>query len=131
VANGVTNLDGFDDFIDDAVGGIEEEATEIVQKTGLQLWGSITDKTPVDTGRARASWNMAWGEPDGSVPSEGEHEPPEPEIKGKLRPGGTFHISSNLHDISYLEEGTPGPGSDQAPQGMVKTSIQKLERFFS
>lgn len=127
MANGVTNLGGFDDFIEDSVGEVEEDATKVVQKIGLDLWKKITMKTPVDTGRARASWNMSWGNPDGSTPSEGEHGEPTPEIEGQLSLGSTLHISSNLNYITFLEEGSPGPGSDQAPQGMVKISLQELQ----
>jgi hypothetical protein len=126
VANGVTNLNGFEDFISDAMGEIEEDAQQIMVKIGIDLWRSIVLKTPVDTGRARASWNMQWGSPDGSVPSDGAHDTPRtPSISGQAGMG-KLHISSNLNYIQFLEEGSPGPGSDQAPQGMVQVSLQEL-----
>lgn len=130
MSSGVTNLDGFEDFIEDAVGQIEEDATQIVLKIGIDLWRSIILKTPVDTGRARASWNMAWGDPDGSVPSEGQHDTPtQPNVTG-INIGETLHVSSNLNYVPHLEEGKPGPGSDQAPRGMVQVSIQELQNQF-
>jgi len=128
MANGVTNLGGFEDFIEDAVGEVEEEAKQIVLKIGMDLWRSITLKTPVDTGRARASWNMAWGEPDSDVPSEGSQDTPTTAPVTTVSPTNeVLHISSNLNYIRFLEEGSPGPGSDQAPQGMVQVSIQELQ----
>jgi len=127
MANGVTNLGGFDDFIDDAVGEIQADAEDVVLKLGMDLWRSIVLKTPVDTGRARQSWNLQWGKPDGQVPSEGGHG----DMPSMPNPGAKtsdeLHISSNLHYIKYLEAGRPGPGSRQAPRGMVKISIEELK----
>jgi hypothetical protein len=132
--SGVTNLGEFDDFIEESMELVETSARDVVTKLGTELWRKIIFKTPVDTGRARQSWNIQWGKPDGSVPPEGEYERmkgdspnvnfPE-EIVGQE--GEVLHISSNLNYIKYLEQGKPGPGSDQAPLGMVETSIQELK----
>lgn len=128
MANGVTNLSGFEDFVEDAVGQIEADANEIVLKIGMDLWRSIVLKTPVDTGRARASWNMKWGSPDDQVPSEGSHSTPTtPPVTTLSKTKDVLHISSNLSYIKFLEEGRPGPGSTQAPQGMVQVSLEELQ----
>ena len=30
----------------------------VARKVGFEIWNGVTKKTPVDTGRARASWNL-------------------------------------------------------------------------
>lgn len=130
--NGVLNLNGFENFIDDAMGQIEEDAYQVVLKIGIDLWRGIVLKTPVDTGRARASWNMSWDTPDGSVPPDGSYDDmPSLPNPGVTMTGETLHVSSNLHYIEYLEEGKPGPGSDQAPQGMVKVTLEEIKNHLS
>lgn len=127
MSTGVTNLGEFDDFIEEAVGEVEESAMQVVLKIGVDLWRKIILKTPVDTGRARQSWNMQWTSPDPSVPPPGSHSEPSVPDPGVPKLGSRLHISSNLHYMPYLEQGDPGPGSDQAPQGMVEVSIQELK----
>lgn len=128
--NGVTNMDDFDDWIGEQMGSIQAESLDEVEKIGADLWGRITKKTPVDKGRARASWNNMWGRPDPEVPSEGSHGPPDLPDPGTAIPGMKLHISSNLHYIPFLEEGKPGPGSPKAPEGMVKVSIEEILAAF-
>lgn len=130
-SSGITNLGDFDDWINDMEEQMVDHGMQVMLKISIDLWRKIVLKTPVDTGRARASWNHSAGYPDGSVPDEGDHS----EYKGNSVPspdvsipssGKSIHISSNLNYITFLEEGSPGPGSDQAPQGMVQVSIQEL-----
>ena len=62
----------------------------------------IMNKTPVDTGRARAGWRVA--------------------KTGKLK----FTVFNTVHYIIYLEFGH----SKQAPRGMVAITIQELKRLY-
>jgi hypothetical protein len=128
--SGVTNLGGFNDFIEDAVGDIEEDAKQLVTKLGADIWTKIKNKTPVDTGRARQSWNFQWGAIDPSVPDEGEYDDPSLPNPGSPEGKEVLHISSNLNYIIFLEEGVPGPGSKDAPQGMVQVTLQEVESEF-
>lgn len=130
MANGVTNLGEFEDFIDGLGDDLEGNGMEVVQKLGADLWDKVTKKTPVDTGRAHNSWNFNWGRPDPDVPPEGEQDLKSLPNPGTPILGGELHVSSNLSYIVYLEEGRPGPGSPQAPRGMAKISIQELEAKF-
>lgn len=98
------------------------------KKIAIDLWSSITRRTPVDTGRARANWFLTVGAPStevahldakgpGSVP-----EPPMPDVSGIDGTQSVF-IINNLPYIEALENGH----SKQAPNGMVRLAIQAAE----
>jgi len=100
----------------------------LTKLTAIKIWTSATVRTPVDTGRARASWNLIRGEDaDLTVPPESEFPAPGKHAgtgdkRGKMDTAGSvpaFTVSNNVHYIEYLEEGS----SKQAPQGMLKLAI--------
>lgn len=106
------------------------EIEKTLKKIAFDLYRRIILKTPVDTGRARASWNISVGKPDLSVASEGSH--PAPRITGNeldsIRSSfgarfSTIYITNNLSYVVFLEHGS----SKQAPNGMVAISIQELK----
>lgn len=108
----------------------ETRYEDLIRWVALTLWDKITDKNPVDTGRSRASWNLAVGSPDPSVPPQQESgastiaAPPRPKIpKSALEQGSPIFVTSNLDYIVYLEGGS----SDQAAGGMVEISIAEVE----
>ena len=106
----------------------------------FKLYAMIVQRTPVDTGRARAAWNIAVNAADTSVPPERE------KTKGAdgktLNSGGDLtgeeagkngalldsdlldpiFITNSLDYIQYLEGGS----SKQAPAGMVMLSVQAI-----
>lgn len=117
----------------------------------LDLFRRITKRTPVDTGRARASWDAKVGTPSTWIPPEKKKSVAG---KGKTRLGtgldgaklgsgaasggkakdisGTIAdidgtkivwITTNLDYMQYLEKGS----SKQAPAGMVLLSIAEVE----
>lgn len=114
--------------------GITRKA--VYQRTALELWNGITQRTPVDTGRARSSWNLAIGQPDSSVPPEmgppsGKNAkkskpplqpsagiPPLQQIEGDQ----VIFITSNLPYVERLENGH----SKQAPAGMVRVTVAEV-----
>lgn len=116
----------------------------IVRKLVLELFTKIVKRTPVDTGRARSSWQIAEGEPSAFLPPE------IPKTKGQGRLWASAHtgairqqigalaaagpnmevtgdtivyITSNLVYIEPLEKGH----SKQAPAGMVAISVAEVE----
>ena len=108
----------------------------ITERITLDLWNKITEKTPVDTGRARAGWQITLNAPGKSVPPEmgkgtGKHKkssmpPPEPDVaypNPKITGKEVVFITNNLPYIGVLEEGS----SKQAPAGMVRTSIAEVK----
>lgn len=99
----------------------------VVRVIAADLWRMIVQRTPVDTGRARASWGMSEGAPISSVPPEGKYPP----VTTNVSAGGLSHllgtkpvfICSNLDYIEPLENGH----SQQAPAGMVRVSIAEVQ----
>ena len=108
----------------------EEEALLIVQKVVADVYARIIDRTPVDTGRARASWQFGVGvEPKGEVP-EGDYKVQLSAIiaenldKIEAAPAAVWFIANHLDYIEALEAGW----SQQAPAGMVGLTIRELTR---
>ncbi len=99
----------------------------VIKKVAFDLHADITFKTPVDTGRARASWNLSVGSPSPETPApvakKGETVPltvidPSALDGANLRTE-PIYITSNLDYVQYLEGGS----SKQAPEGMVRLSV--------
>lgn len=102
-----------------------ERISLIFRKVGLDLFSRIVLMTPVDTGRARANWQLVIGVPPtdstestdkggGSTIAAGASE------ITKWRPGFDIWIVNNLAYIIPLEHGH----SKQAPHGMVATTLR-------
>ena len=100
----------------------------VVKKVMLELFAKVIYKTPVDTGLARNSWFTGIN----SIPTEvGEtakrggkdsRERMKSELADIKIEGQTIYLVNNLPYIQKLEFGA----SDQAPQGMVRLSIQEI-----
>jgi len=128
---------------------IDLNLATVVKKVTVEAFKSITELTPVDTGRARASWDVALGVPSDFLPPDID-----PAKRGarkkKKKPSGMessmsavanaqegkaydvvaridatqpVFITSNLPYIEALEEGH----SKQAPAGMVRLTLAALE----
>jgi hypothetical protein len=115
-------------------------ADEVLRSIALQGLRGVVQRTPVDTGRCRASWRVAINQADASV---------EPEIKkGKDQPapvdasavigegsgiiaaakfGDSIYITNNLPYAPALEQGH----SQQAPAGMLAVTFAELENAVS
>lgn len=113
---------------------LDVSVVTVVKKVGFDLFARIIKRTPVDTGRARASWTIAVNQPDRTVAPEGTHPEaivsPEAAAASQaagalthLKPYEPVWISNNLPYIEALEKGH----SDQAPAGMVALSIAETE----
>jgi hypothetical protein len=90
------------------------------EKLSRDIHGKIVKRTPVDTGRARASWDVAIGEAPTTQIDAGDYKDTPPAFPGHLIDGTEeVFIVSNLVYIEPLENGH----SDQAPLGMVRISV--------
>lgn len=104
-----------------------------VKKISFDLFNAIVTKTPVDTGRAAASWAMSE-----SVMGDYVHPPivPGSELSREQavemalshmvdinKPFGVWYIYDNVVYITFLENGT----SKQAPMGMIRLSLAEIE----
>lgn len=104
----------------------------VVRKVALEMFSRVVIKTPVDTGRARGSWQVAIG----SVPSGMVNHLDKTgsgtigRINSGVAPakaGDVIYLVANLPYINALEYGH----SKQAPNGMVRLTILEWDRVVS
>lgn len=116
---------------------IGETKQAVFRRAALDIWKGVTMRTPVDTGRARSSWNIAVGNPDPSFPPSlgtgtGAHKgelkapespvPPEPMVSA-IDGNQTVWITSNLPYIVALEN---GHSTQTTPGGMVSMTVAQF-----
>lgn len=113
------------------VGGIMAELDAGVwratREMALFIHGRVSERTPVDTGTARANWNLFVGEPDDTVRTRPAGAPPARAVRmtSALPADGPrkVYITNNIPYIVKLERG----GSRQAPAGMVDVTLAEIE----
>lgn len=103
------------------------------RQVAFELHEKIVERTPIDTGRAKASWRLNPMTADASVEPDlyGDGENPffasQALVVAKTQQQKIHFgvkriiISNNLHYIEKLENG----GSRQAPVGMVAVTVHK------
>lgn len=105
-----------------------ESSDGIVRAVTLSLFNGIIRDVPVDTGRARGSFETTVGQPATTTPDRldpsGRQAMAEIEANVPQGAGQETYIASNLPYIVQLEEGS----SKQAPEGMVKRNMDRIER---
>jgi len=97
-------------------GGIQQKTKALA----VGVLARVIDRSPVDTGIFRASWNIVSGE-DADLSTAKKADGGAGAIaKGNaLTAGNAYVISNNLPYAEALENGT----SKQAPQGVVRLSL--------
>jgi len=123
----------------------------VIRRIVVDLHRRISKRTPVDTGRARASWDVKQGQPSdyvppikiGSVAGKGKTKLGKGITSGSLGSGASSggkmkDINQGVEEITgdapvfittaldypkYLEDGS----SKQAPAGMVRISLAEME----
>jgi hypothetical protein len=107
----------------------------------LGLFSSVIKDTPVDTGRAKGSWQTTIGSP-----ANGDLDRKESAATSELgnrvaqfKMGSVIYLTSNLVYIGRLEFGTYGTGvgatskttrdgfSIQAPYGMARKNVARIQ----
>lgn len=93
----------------------------------IQMYNSVVEKTPIDTGRARGNWHCSKGSPLSAVSERTADSPLSEEVAKISSTSGddTIYIQNNLPYINRLENGWSG----QAPQGMVRLTVQEIKSF--
>ena len=85
---------------------MNNEIHDVRDEVALGAWSGVTRLTPVDTGRARFSWNFSYGNIDPTVPPKGSYgNPPVPNLEGSTKPFQAVFVTSSLDYIIPLEEG--------------------------
>ena len=108
------------------------------RKVALELFKRVIYKTPVDTGRARANWQVTIGAiADGTLEvddkSGGATMSKATAASAGFKAGDIIYLTNNLPYIRRLEEGgypdgpkTVGGFSRKAPAGMVALTVQEF-----
>jgi len=119
------------------------QISEVRTAYAYALYSSIVRKTPVDTGRARANWNISTGSLDASITGSTRKSPKPISSMPKAEGDESIFISNNLPYIETLEYGgypkNPKGGngktingySKQAPEGMVGVTLANNENIFN
>lgn len=133
--------------------GAKAKIKKVRVNYAFALYSAIVKKTPVDTGRARANWNISVGSVDDSTTEETKKTGLKHEIS-EINPSGdeSIFISNNLPYITTLEYGgypspvkkgtydkktktweirSSGGFSKQAPNGMVGVTLANNENIFN
>jgi hypothetical protein len=115
------------------VPGLSVEAMNNFKRAlGLEALKRVVQRSPVDTGRFRANWQLSVGAPaHGEVEGEFDagvgggarvvHE--QGAALARVAPGQDVYLANNLPYAGALEDGHSG----QAPEGMVALTVQELQ----
>lgn len=92
----------------------------VVRKATFEAFGSAVRRSPVDTGRFRANWNVSSNEVDTSTTDMTSQARADAELRKALafKSGGIVYLTNSLPYAARLEDGW----SKQAPTGMVRVT---------
>ena len=130
-----TNAAEFSRQLDALTDHIEGNITAVIRKACVDLYRRIVERTPVDSGRAKASWSISTTGTD-TITEHADgwsHNELLEIIRNNVSDFEfTIHddkvlIVNNVEYISVLESGN---GSGQAPQGMVAVSLAEFSAHF-
>jgi hypothetical protein len=120
------------------VAKIEEDIQKGIKQIALDTFNGIIEKSPVDTGYSRASWNISINEPDTTIPSKpssGTLPAPKGDVPN-LKGLPDIYITNALDYTLVLEAGRKEDsngimrGSIQAPYGMVSVTLAEIEEKY-
>jgi len=128
------NAEGFARSLMAMADYVDGSVEKVIRKACIDLYRRIATRTPVETGRARASWSLTTADTD-EVAEDKKYS--EQELVGIINSksagfsaeisDGVVWITNNLDYIEYLENGS----SSLAPNGMVAVSLADFENHFN
>ena len=115
---------------------VEEDLAELRTKVVIYIHTGTVLRTPVDTGRARGSWNISYGAgvlQDSPTSAAQAQSRAFQQLASRAKsPYETVLISSGLPYIATLEAGRIGnKGSKQAPHGMLRLTVEAAKQKFN
>jgi hypothetical protein len=109
------------------------EVRKIHRAAALEAVKGLVRMTPVDTGRARANWQVTQG-----VPAVGDTEATDKggaatiaagsETIGGAQPYSVTYITNN---VPYIERLEAGHSQNQAPAGMLNATFSRLKGWLA
>lgn len=104
----------------------ERRIEDVVRQVTLQLFQSIDERSPVDTGRFRGNWQVSYGAPIlAPIERLATAGSGEPSRALSMPVGGTVYMSNSLPYAQRLEYGW----SAQAPAGMVRITATEFRQY--
>ncbi len=129
----VTNLRQFSADLQKFARSINVQFETIVRKLAIDLFTKIVERTPVDTGRSRASWTLNAGRPSYKAQPQSFKADPNSATSAALNQTSKvaamkpfeemIWIANGLEHLPWLENGT----SKIRPYNMVELSIIEVE----
>jgi hypothetical protein len=136
---GVVNLRSFELNLEKALEGFEGSASDLKRHVALDLLTRVVERTPVDTGRARANWQVSINGPT-TAPiryTRASHIAAErnersvynqtveqgSEVIETVQEGESIWLTNNLPYIEVLEQ---GDHSKQNTEGIVAISVAEV-----
>jgi hypothetical protein len=122
---------------------VQVDLETVARKATLDVFKAVAKRSPVDTGRFRANWNVSYGAPDEAVTASTDKARLNTEVQKAmtLPVGGVVYMSNALPYAQVLEYGgypnppksptgkTVGGYSTQAPRGMVRLSALEFNDY--
>lgn len=115
--------------LDKVVAEQKEQLHLTVRRITFEAFSRVVKRSPVDTGRFRANWNVSFGTPDyTTTPSVAQGRGDLQAAEALKSPvGGVTYISNGLPYAQRLEYGW----SKQAPAGMVRVTVAEFDGLVS
>lgn len=112
---------------------VAAKSNQTVRAICLWFYGLVTAKSPVDTGRFRGNWNVAINAEDSTVDPDANMN----SVAGNDEQNGAIMATADFFggDTVYISNGLPYAmplefgHSQQAPQGIVRTSVLELKSY--
>ena len=97
----------------------------VARKATLQLFTAVAKRSPVDTGRFRANWNVSAAAPDLSITGS--------TLQGRVNSEAAKALTLPVGSVTYMSNGLPYANrlefgySKQAAGGMVRLAAQEFD----
>jgi len=106
---------------------VELVVSLVVKETAKSIRNQVAARTPINTGRASASWNVCVGTPNFRPKPASYNNPGGAALDGQVNLQGftlgrTIHVANGVPYIGDLNAGS----SLKAPAGFVEASVQTL-----
>ncbi len=96
----------------------------VVRRVTLDIYTRAVQRSPVDTGRFRANWNISYGTPDVTFTDATNQSRSLSQLAktASLPVGGVSFLANGLPYANELEFGS----SKQAPMGMIRVTVNEF-----
>lgn len=107
---------------------VGNNAQQVFKKAVFMFLQQVAMRTPVDTGRARAGWQLTADNTSDYVPPPGDYSDYDISAIPNVPNAVSFYcISNNVEYILALEDGH----SKQAPAGMIALTMAEFADYFN